>query len=628
MDDRWQVGAAPRNFWPVLRATRVSALLAGLALIACGKDERLLASASGGGGGGGGAIGGGGGGGGSGAIGGGGSGGVSAVDVERLFPTASHPGVSFDDCSFGSPLAFEHDGQTEIVVAIGEHVVGLDPLTGAERYRVQLPANGAERAFVISTPVQAGHRLVVAYHTTEAPNETQAPGRDVMDFRKSQRVAVVDLAARTLDAGFPPLTLAAVQPAASPGKSVYFRADKALQRAALVHVPSAGKLGTVAVAFGNGRDLQPWHGWLFELSLDAWQSQGPTKAIDRVRLVTPEHDCGPEGASGSRTRICGGGLWSPSGVLRVDGSEGPELILPAGNGQLDLSRGDFANTLLRVKPGAPLDPGCNATACAGFDPDAPASACVESCRNVFVPRVPAGDPPLAPESGVCDGLGMFECWEKLDYVGGSTPVLGQTPAGKRVLLYPTKDGHVYVVDAEHLGTLYQRKKLVDVCGAKNHNCMADWAGMIVTQPAEAKVDGATLFIVPTFVPDSVHTAGVFGLELTDGPKGPELVTRWVFPDPATLAAKQRFRWHPSRARVVSLQGHETVWVVEPGTVDQVPGRLVGLRASDGALLADHPLAGRGFRFTQPLFHAGVLYTPSCDTDRGAGSLEAHRLVPR
>ncbi|MBK9001339.1 MAG: hypothetical protein IPM35_36935 [Myxococcales bacterium] len=605
---------------------RAFGLWAAFALASCGKDERLLVEP--GSGGSGGFAGTPAGGGNAGSSGSGGAPKLASVGAERLFPTQENPGISLDDCLFGSPLAFERDGSTEIVVALGEHVVGVEPLTGQELYRVKLPASGAERAFVISTPVLVGQRLIVAYHTTEAPNESKKPGRDVMDLRKSQRVAVVDLAQRALDPAFPPLTLAAEEPAATPGKTVLFRADKALQRGALVHVPEGGELGVVAVAFGNGRDLQPWHGWMFEVSLDAWSSLGAAQAVSRVRLITPEHDCGPEGSSGSRTRICGGGLWSPSGVLLVNGESGPELILPAGNGQLDLPRGDFANTLLRVRPGVAFDPGCDAAACAAFDPDQPALACVESCNNLFVPRVPAGDPALVPESGVCDGLGMFECWEKLDYVGGSTPVLGQTPGGKQVLLSPTKDGHVYVVDAEHLGTLHQRKKLVDVCGAKGHNCQADWAGMIVTQPTPAKVGGAALFVVPTFMPDSVHTAGVFGLELVDGAKGPELVTRWVFPEPESLAAKQRFRWHPSRATVATLLGEDTVWLVEPGTVDQIPGRLIGLRASDGSLLVDQKLAGRGFRFTKPLFHAGVLYTPSCNADFGPGTLEAHRLVPK
>jgi hypothetical protein len=598
-------------------------LLIGTLAAGCGQDERFVAPAAGLGGGAGGTGGATGGAGGTGGAAGGSS--LAGVDAERVFPTKERPGISLDDCLFGSPLVFESGGAAEIVVAGGEWVIGVAPESGAELYRVKLPAQGAERAFVISTPALVGHRLVVAYHTTEAPDETKKPGRDVMDPRKAQRVAVVDLGARAIDPAFPALTLAATLPAAAPGQSVAFRPDRALQRGALLHLPTPGGLGTVVVTFGNGRDLQPWHGWAFELSLDAWSSGG--KAVTLVRVTTPEHECGGEGSSGSRSRICGGGLWSPSGPLLVQGPDGAEVILPSGNGQLDLGRGDFANTLLRTRPGVPFDPGCDAKVCASFDPDAPATACTESCKHLFVPRVPAGDPPLSPESGVCDGLSMFECWEKLDYVGGSTPQIAETPNGARVLAYPTKDGHVYLVSADHLGTLHQRKKLVEVCGREGQNCQADWAGMIVTQPATASAGGVPLLVVPTFMPDSVHPAGVFGLELLDGATGPELATRWAFPDQSTLAAKQRFRWHPSRPTTVPLAGEDSVWLVEPGTVDQVPGRLIGLRASTGEPLVDQKLAGRGFRFTKPLFHHGVLYTPSCGRDWGPGTLEAHRLTP-
>ena len=128
---------------------------------------------------------------------------------------------------------------------------------------------------------------------------------------------------------------------------------------------------------------------------------------------------------------------------------------------------------MRVGSGLAFDPACDASACASFDPDLPALSCIESCKNLFVPRIPAGDPALLPESGVCDGATMFECWEKLDYVGGSTPVRLETASGKSVLAYPTKDGHVYLVDANHLGTLYQRKKLVDVCGTVAEPCQLD-----------------------------------------------------------------------------------------------------------------------------------------------------------
>lgn len=591
----------------------------------CGRDERLSLPRADGGAGGHAGIPGGGGVPASGGSGGGSGGGsLASLSAERLFPTAARPGLEEPDCLFGSPLVYESTGSSQILVAVGEHVIAVDPETGAELHRVKLPADGSERAFVISTPVIVGHRLVVAYHTTLASAETAKPGRDVMDPRKQQRVAVVDLTAHALDPEFPPVTLSASVPAATPGENVIFRPDRALQRAALVHVPDK-ELGSVFVTFGNGRDLQPWHGWSFELSLSAWQKAGAGGAVVRTLLVTPEHDCGPEGSSGSRARICGGGLWSPSGPLRLDGPTGSELVLAAGNGVLDLERGDYANTLLRVRPGETFDSGCDAAACKGFDRDAPQNACVESCKNVFVPRIPAGDPPLAPESGVCDGLPMFPCWEKLDYVGGSSPIDAETPNGKRVLAYPTKDGHVYLVDAQHFGTLYQRKKLVDVCGKAGHVCQADWAGMSVTQPAKAEVGGQVVLVVPTFMPDTVHDAGVFGLDLVDGANGPELRTRWVFPSPGTPAARQRFRWHPSRATVARFGTTDVVFLVEPGTVDQVPGRLVGLAADDGRALLDEQLAGRGFRFGKPLHHQGVLYTPSCKSDFGPGSLEAHRL---
>ncbi len=613
-----------------IAAVLVAAALFGAgALAACGHDEALVAATGGGGSAG---SAGGSGDGGAGAGGDAGAGGsttsrIDSVAAERLFPTASHPSISFEDCLFGSALAFEHAGKSEIVIAVGDHVVGLDPTSGAELYRIELPATGAERPFVVSTPALVGNRLVVAYHTTLMPDETHKPGRDVMDSRKHQHVAVVDLEARAVDPTFPLVTLSATLPAFDSGKSVPFRPDHALQRGALAHVPSTSGLGTIVVTFGNARDLQPWHGWVFELSLDAWQTTGASAAVTLTRLLTPEHDCGPEDESGSRSRACGAGLWAPSGPLLVDGDTGPELVLSPGNGKLDLSRGDYANTLLRVRPGIPFAAGCDPEACAKFDADQPALACVESCKDLFVPRVPSGDPPLRPASGVCDQTTLFQCWEKLDYIGGSTPVVAATPKGTRVVAYATKEGHVFLVDWAHFGTLYQRKKLVEVCGTESDGCQADWAGMIVTQPTVARASDTTLIVVPTFMPDKTHESGVFALALVDGPNGPRLENRWVFPAAGTAAARARFRWHPSRASVVELAGEDTIWLVEPGTVEQIPGRLIGLSAIDGALLTDQTLSGRGFRFTKPLFHQGVLYTPSCNRDQGAGTLEAHRLIP-
>jgi len=554
-----------------------------------------------------------------------------SLELERLFPTEANAGLVFTDCTTASPIVYMGADGPEILVATNDRVVALHPDTGSELYSVTLPTLRDERAFVVSTPVLVGSKLVVAFHTTAPGSESQNPGRDLMDKRMAQMVAVVDLVARDIDEAFPPVTLAAVKPSADDGHVVPFRADKSLQRGKLVHVPGQGDdaLGRVIVTFGNARDLQPWHGWAFSLSLDTWKDEGADAAVTDVLLVTPEHDCGPEDKSGSRARICGGGLWSPTGPLLVDRKDGKvDVILAPGNGKLDLSRGDYANTLLRVGPDLAFTSGCNEVACADFDPDHPSRACVESCANVFVPRIPDGDPALSPESGVCeDADGMFACWEKLDYVGGSTPAYVESE-GKRLLAYPTKDGHLYLVDADHLGTLYQRKELVKVCGTKDDECKADWAGMIVAQPAVAEVAGKPLLVVPTFMPDATHTAGVFGLSLEVEGDTPRLETRWVFPDPESPEATTRFRMHPSQATIaqVTEQGHRVVFLVEPATGGMTNGKLIALRLEDGHLLAEIDVAGKGRRFIEPLVHDGVVYTVSCESDRGRSFIEAHRFV--
>lgn len=554
---------------------------------------------------------------------------IESVEWERLFPTEANEGIVFTDCTTASPIVYAGKAGAEIVIASSDRVVGLDKETGSVLYSITLPAPEGERAFAVSTPALVGDKLVVAYHTTLAANESANPGRDLMDKRASQIVAVLDLEERKVDESFPFVALAAKKPSAEGGHTVDFRADKSLQRGKLAHVkPGPGEsLGSVIVTFGNARDLQPWHGWAFALSLDTWKDAGAEGAVTRVLLVTPEHDCGPEGSSGSRARICGGGLWSPSGALVIERGGDTEIILAPGNGKLDLSRGDYANTLLRTGKDLEFSPGCDTSACADFDPDRPSLACVESCDSVFVPRIPVGEPELSPESGVCDGLPMFACWEKMDYVGGSTPAYVETE-GQRLLVYPTKDGHAYLVDADHLGTLHQRKELVKVCGTGDDECRADWAGMIVAQPAVGRVNGKAMAFIPTFMPDATHPAGVFGLRVEVREGKPSLETAWIFPDPESPEALTRFRMHPSQVTLAKVgeAGAQALFLVEPATGGMTNGKLLALRPRDGKLLGEVALAGKGRRFIEPLVHEDVVYAVSCESDRGRSFVEAHRLV--
>ena len=96
---------------------------------------------------------------------------------------------------------------------------------------------------------------------------------------------------------------------------------------------------------------------------------------------------------------CGGGVWSPSGPTLRQGEDDFELGLPTGNGQLDLGRRDYANTLMRVPPGLAFDPGCDPDACADLaDPGA------EGSQDGLLYLVRVSDGVIA-DRGALDGPG-------------------------------------------------------------------------------------------------------------------------------------------------------------------------------------------------------------------------------
>ena len=161
------------------------------------------------------------------------------------------------------------------------------------------------------------------------------------------------------DDEFATLQLDAQKPATD-GGVVTFNPPTALPRAALVWASDGSGLGYVYVSFGNARDIQPWHGWIFELDLEAWRSQGTDKAISAVLLTTPEGDCGEGGLSRGSTMVCGGGVWNPAGPQVINTPTGYELLVATGNGELDLNRQDYAQSVLRLTKGLNFDPACDA----------------------------------------------------------------------------------------------------------------------------------------------------------------------------------------------------------------------------------------------------------------------------
>lgn len=551
---------------------------------------------------------------------------MGAPTLQRMFPTAQHTTPVHPACHLASPLAWATDGGWEILSAVDDSVFGLDPETGAQRWSFALPAPPGEKAFLVATPALVGHRLVVGFHTT-----ADVPGnREVVDGRLRHRVLVLDLHTRNVDPDFDVLELQGSVPSADgDGARVAFEPAHALGRAALIHAALPGDgLGRVYVTFGNALDLQPWHGFAFEVDLDAWRAAGSGAAITGLLVDTPETQCGPRNSSGSRERRCGGGLWAPSGPLLLPTDGGYDVVLASGNGQLDLARGDYANTLMRAPRGLAFDPACDPAACAAFQPDDPSPACSSSCLNLFIPRMPA-DENFADRvsDGRCQGLSLYECWARLDYIGGSTPALLSLHTGARVLVYPAKDGALYLVDADHLGTQYQRVQLVPVCGTATSPCTMDWAGMIVTQPTVTTVNGQALVLTATFMPDGQQEAAVFAHAVDATPQGPRLREVWRWPRAGTAEARTRFRHHPSRIARVDVAGRAMAVVVDAVNFGAGNGRLLVLDLVDGALLTEQALAGRGYRFVMPLVLGDRVYAPSCASNAGDSSLEGYRLLP-
>ena len=538
--------------------------------------------------------------------------------LERLFPSAEGPGSEqqFAACTYASPIQVSHREQTFILVTPYDgQLTALIPQTAEVAWRMRLPLPEGLAPFIVATPIQVKDKLVLAYQTRSTKTWQ----------RVDHRVTVVDLNTRAVDAAYPELILRAEKLAWDGVGRVALNPPTAHIRS-LVHAFSADRdMGYAYVSFGNPGDIQPWHGWVFEVDLDAWKTHGAEAAVSGVLLTTPEADCGDK-KYGDRDTVCGGGVWTPTGPLVVPGGDSFELLIPVGNGQLDLQRQDYAQSLLRVGPGLDFDPNCDPELCADFAPHDPDHACLQSCKHLFIPRLLPGDPPLRPASGQCDDKTFMECLARLDAdLGANAPVKVSVPNGPRVYVQPGKEGAIYLLDAEHLGTLYDREQIVDMCGTKEDKCRQDWAGMIVTQPVLTEAGGNPVVVISTFMLDQTHPAGLVALRIVIKDGRPQFEPFWQAPDFSTPEAVQAFRHRPSLVTLSSFGGEDYVWVVDVNSEEDGTGTLYGVRVSDGTIIARREMVGRGQRFTRPLVRGRTLYVSSCRNDVGPSHLEAYAL---
>lgn len=529
-------------------------------------------------------------------------------------------------CEFSGPLAVQSRGENEILMVTADGTLtAIDPVSGADRWQMSLPAPAGLTAHLVAPPATVPtHRLVLAWQDV-SPDWT----------RMNHHVGVVDLEQRTLDPQFPVLTVTGSKPAYGGSGTISFVPAHAYARSAVAYAELAGReLGLAYVSYGNVRDLPPWHGWIFEVDLEAWRAEGASGAITASMVTTDEDNCGPENSDGSRGMLCGGGIWShfgPEIVYDPQVPDGFSLFVATGNGALDPTRGDFANSVLRLGRGLRFDAGCDPLLCDGFDSIDPSPACLASCENLFMPRLAAGQSVPDGANRACVGRTLLGCYAALDWdLGASAPAITPVPGGPTVIVQPGKDGSVYLVDATHLGTLYDRAPIMDGCGEQSGHCKADWAGTIVTRPKVVTVDGRVLALVPTFVEDDAHPAGLQALEISVEGGTPHLVPRWQAPAFDTPEAIAAFRNPAGGVTVADVGGDAFAAVVATGPRGQA-GTLYWVRVRDGAILQRVQLAGPGQRYAAPLVFGDGLYLPSCqhtgspDFNEGTAQIEAFTI---
>ena len=535
----------------------------------------------------------------------------------RLFPVDAQSSVTFDESVIANPLLDLSQGRPLVIVPRSNGVITtLDGETGNQEWQINVPVPKGQETQLISTPVKIANKLVILYQCLEK------------GVRTSHRMAVLDLAQKKFDEAFPVLELSAERPSADGGSTVKFNPPTAFSHSALKHTWKVGtEWGLVYAAFGNAGDTQPFHGWLFEIDMDAWKQHDIKRAISNVLLTTPESECPVTIESGTQEMICGGGIWTPAGpqLYPTADDKSVELFVPVGNGQVDLARHDYANTLMRVQPGLKFDPECDDNLCKNFNPSQPDYACMSSCKNLFIPRLPEEIIFFKPANGECDNKSFWECLAWMDYdLGASAPVKATLKSGHNVLVQPGKEGAVYLLDADHLGTQYDRVQLVDLCGTASDPCRAGWMGMTVTQPALAYINEEPVIVIPTFMPDKTHPAGLFALKVVLEGGKPKLKRFWQFPDPASSAAIKKFRSHPSLPVISTLGDNNDaiVWTVDIGN----PGTLYGIRVKDGAVLVGQPLMGTGRQLSAPLIEGNTIYLASTLAGTGKAMVEAYRIV--
>jgi hypothetical protein len=533
--------------------------------------------------------------------------------LHLVFPTKVQPARVFGGNFWASPQLIQLAGRVPFLLATPSDgaIAALQLDSGQMMWRVFLPADPAYETRLQAAPVQVGDHLVVVYIWIQKTTG-----------KYSHHARVINLRTGKLDLGFRDLEFSAEVSAADGLKTIRFDPTTHQSRSALAYIASALGLGHVYVAFGSIRDGGAWHGWLFELDLDTWMRGPPDNPISSVFVTTPEADC-DDGRSG---KLCGGGIWAYAGPQIYHAKENFDIVVQTGNGLFSLRRRAYAQSMLRLRPGLKFEPICDEVRCENIDPRDPPEACLSTCKNLFVPRLLPTDPPLRPIDGACNGMTFLQCLDAKDWDFGSTsPVRVELPNKKDVYVTAGKAGDIYLVDADTLGVMYDRKQVVELCGTAEDPCSDPNEGLIINEPQIGWLNGSPVVVIATHSPDQSHAAGVIAFKVRDEANQPRLEKYWQVPEPASAEAKRWFRAPPTRPVIADFEGEPIVWVA-----DNAPeGRILGIRLRDGKILANVRTVGWPMRNAKPVLYRNVIYLPTAVPDHeNLTWIEAYRISRR
>ncbi|MDP6946085.1 MAG: hypothetical protein QF464_18190 [Myxococcota bacterium] len=218
-------------------------------------------------------------------------------------------------CNMASPLShLSTDGVTEVLTITLDGIIrAFDPDTGEERWRHAIASPEGESVILLSTPAIIDDLMLVTWSFavtgTGLPDQGKWP-------KTSHHVQGFDLDTRAWHPDFPRVSLTASETAWD-GADVTLTPSKQKIRSRVAYLPDGEGDGLAYVSMGDGSGGHPYHGWLFELDMDAWRSAGAEAAISGVMLTTRDTDCAYDNEEWLFSEVCGGGIWSPAGPVET-----------------------------------------------------------------------------------------------------------------------------------------------------------------------------------------------------------------------------------------------------------------------------------------------------------------------